>query len=49
MTFYIHPVVQDAADFDLLPFARTIEDQVTAAPTMPGDMKSTEARQNLVA
>jgi hypothetical protein len=40
MTLQVHLIVQDAADFDDPPFFdRAMEEQVTPAPAMPGDME----------
>jgi hypothetical protein len=41
--------VQDTADLDHPPFDSAIQNEVTPAPTMPGNMEGTEARHDFVA
>jgi len=49
VTPQIHLVVQNSADFYDLPFGDPVEEEVTSAPTVPGNVKRTEARHDLVA
>jgi hypothetical protein len=49
VTPQIHLVVQNSADFYDLPLGDPVEEEVTSAPTVPGDVKRTEARHDVVA
>ena len=44
-----HVIVQDSTNLDDVPVADAVEEEVTTAPTAPGDVQCPEARHDIVA
>src|SRR5207245_8275844 len=49
VTWQVHPILQDSADFDDPAFDGAMKEKVAPAPAVPGDMERAEARHHVVA